>query len=57
MAVGLGVIGDVSEAKRLIPAKKTFTPNTANKDIYDRNYAVYKMLYNNNKNAFKALNG
>ena len=57
MAVGLGVIGAVSEAKRLIPAKKTFTPNTANKDIYDRNYAVYKMLYNNNKNAFKALNG
>ena len=57
MAVGLGVIGDVSEAKRLIPAKKTFTPNTANKGIYDRNYAVYKMLYNNNKNAFKALNG
>ena len=57
MAVGLGVIGDVSEAKRLIPSKKTFTPNTANKDIYDRNYAVYKMLYNNNKNAFKALNG
>ncbi len=57
MAVGLGVIDDVSHAKRLIPAKKTFVPNPKNKEVYDRNYEVYKTLYKNNKNAFKALNG
>ena len=57
MAVGLGVIEDVSHAKRLIPAKKTFIPNPKNKEVYDRNYEVYKSLYKNNKNAFKALNG
>ena len=57
MAVGLGVIDDVSHAKRLIPAKKTFIPNPKNKEVYDRNYEVYKALYKNNKNAFKALNG
>ena len=57
MAVGLGVIEDVSHAKRLIPAKKTFIPNPKNKEVYDRNYEVYKTLYKNNKNAFKALNG
>ncbi len=57
MAVGLGVIDDVAHAKRLIPAKKTFIPNPKNKEVYDRNYEVYKTLYKNNKNAFKALNG
>jgi len=56
-AVGLGVIDDVSHAKRLIPVKKTFIPNPKNKEVYDRNYEVYKTLYKNNKNAFKALNG
>jgi xylulokinase len=57
MAVGLGVIDDVAQAKQLIPAKKTFTPNPENKEVYDRNYEVYKSLYKNNKEAFKALNG
>ena len=57
MAVGLGVLDDISQAKKLIPAKKTFRPNPANKEVYDRNYAVYKTLYKNNKEAFKALNG
>lgn len=57
MAVGLGVIDDVSHAKRLIPAKKTFIPNEKNKEVYDRNYEVYKTLYKNNKKAFAALNG
>ena len=57
MAVGLGIIDDVSHAKRLIPAKKTFIPNEKNKEVYDRNYEVYKTLYKNNKNAFRALNG
>lgn len=57
MAVGLGVLDDVSHAKRLIPAKKTFIPNPKNKEVYDRNYAVYKTLYKNNKEAFEALNG
>ena len=57
MAVGLGMIGDISEAKKLIPVKKTFKPNAADKPVYDRNYAVYKELYANNKKAFKAING
>lgn len=56
MAVGLGVISDVSKAKKLIPAKKTFKPNPANKAVYDKNFEVYKTLYKNNKDAFKSLN-
>ena len=57
MAVGLGIIDNVGEAKKLIPASKTFKPNGKNKPVYDRNYQVYKTLYANNKKAFASLNG
>ncbi|MBR6940875.1 MAG: FGGY-family carbohydrate kinase [Clostridia bacterium] len=57
MAVGLGIIGDVDEAKKLVPAKKTFTPDKNNRAVYDKNYEAFKTLYINNKKTFKALNG
>ena len=57
MAVGLGIIDNVGEAKKLIPASKTFKPDGRNKAVYDRNYEVYKTLYANNKKAFASLNG
>ena len=57
MAVGLGVIDNMAQAKKLIPVRKSFTPNPTNKAVYDRNFAVYKTLYKNNKEAFAALNG
>ena len=56
-AVGLGRIGSIEEAKKLIPAKKTFIPNPANKPAYDKNFAVFKNLYKSNKDNFAALNG
>ncbi len=57
MAVGLGIIDNVGDAKKLIPASKTFKPDSTDKAVYDRNYEVYKTLYANNKKAFAALNG
>ena len=57
MAVGLGIIDNVGDAKKLIPASKTFKPDGRNKAVYDRNYEVYKTLYANNKKAFASLNG
>lgn len=57
VAVGTGMIKDLSEAKALIPAAKTFRPNAENKRIYDRNFAVYKNLYTANKSNFAMLNG
>ena len=57
MAVGLGLIDDVSDAKSLIPVKKTFKPSEENREVYEKNYAVFKTLYSSNKKAFKALNG
>lgn len=57
IAVGTGLVGDIGEAKKLIPASKTFKPNPEHKAVYDRNFAVYKNLYAANKNSFAILNG
>lgn len=57
MAVGLGIIKDLHQAKALIPAKKTFVPNAENKAVYDKNFEVFKKLYRSNKDNFAALNG
>lgn len=57
IAVGSGLISDFSKAKSLIPAVKTYTPNKENKEVYDRQYKVFKNLYKANKENFAALNG
>ena len=56
IAVGLGLCPLLSAAKSLIPVKKTFAPNKDLKSVYDKNYEVYKNLYNSNKKNFAALN-
>lgn len=55
-AVGLGIIPELGEAKHLIPARKTFLPRRENREVYNRNFAVYKELYASNKKNFKNLN-
>lgn len=57
IGIGLGVIGDIKDVKKFVPAVKTYKPNKANKAVYDKNFEVFKTLYKNNKEAFKALNG
>ncbi len=57
IAVGVGLIKDLGEAKKLIPAAKTFYPNKADKTVYDRNFAAYKRLYKANKDIYAILNG
>ena len=57
IAVGTGIIDDITDAKKFIPASKTFKPNFAHKAVYDRNYKVYKNLYKSNKDNFADLNG
>lgn len=57
VACGLGLIGDITEAKKLIPATDVFYPNKENREIYDKQFAVYKELYSSNKKNFAALNG
>ncbi len=57
IATGLGEIDSIGEANKLIDAEKRFTPNKANKPIYDKMFAAYKKLYAANKDIFKMLNG
>lgn len=57
VACGLGVIGSVGEAKKLIPVIKTYQPQLSNKPVYDKQYEVFKNLYKSNKANFAALNG
>ena len=56
MGVALGVIGSIGDARDLIPAVKTFRPDTVKKSAYDKNFAVFKRIYFTNKKHYKALN-
>ncbi len=57
IAVGSGLISDFGKAKSLIPAIKTYTPDNKNREVYDKQYKVFKNLYKANKENFAALNG
>lgn len=57
VACGLGMIDNVSDAKKLIPVVKSYYPNTANKAVYDKQFETFKNLYKSNKANFAALNG
>lgn len=56
MAVGLGIIKDIDDAKKLIKVNQKYVPNMRNKTVYDRGFIVFKSLYKNNKKAFGILN-
>lgn len=56
VAVGIGVIDQISDAGKLITAEKSFTPNKADKPVYDRTFEAYKAIYDANKKIFKLLN-
>ncbi len=56
VAVGLGLIPSFAEIKKLIPAGNRFSPNPANKAVYDRNYEVFKKLHRSNRKYFALLN-
>ena len=54
--LGLGIIHDLDELQTMIPVVKTFEPNPETRDVYDRNYAVFQSLYDDNRKNFAALN-
>ncbi|MDX1799169.1 MAG: FGGY-family carbohydrate kinase, partial [Candidatus Lokiarchaeia archaeon] len=54
--VGLGLLKNFTEAIPLIKVQKTFTPNTANKKVYNKLFNEYRNIYKRNKNMFKKLN-
>ena len=58
LVVAAGIKGeDVLElACRLVKANRVYVPDTKNKEVYERNYSVFKSLYKSNAANFKKLN-
>lgn len=58
LVVAAGVKGtDVLElARRLVKANRVYVPDPANRDVYERNYRVFKGLYKANARSFRATN-
>lgn len=57
IAVGMGIIPKMEDVKKLISIKKTYHPNLAHKNVYDKNFKVFQNLYKANKENFAILNG
>ena len=59
LVVAAGIQGsDVLElARRYVKVEHTYTPDPANKEVYERSYEVFKKLYTTNKDLFKDLGG
>ena len=55
--VGLGYLKDFSEAKRFVKTDATYTPNPANKKVYDKLFEDYKRIYYSLEKAYKLANG
>jgi len=56
VAVGSKEIDSLDRVKDLVKVKKLYKPNPDNREIYDRNYEVFKNLYKSNAKNFAMLN-
>ena len=58
LVVAAGIEGtDVLDlARQLVKVNHTYRPNPKHRDVYERNYQVFKKLYKTNAASFKALN-
>jgi xylulokinase len=43
-------------ARQLVKAKHAYTPNPENREVYERNYRVFKKLYKANASNFSEIN-
>lgn len=57
MAVGLGLIKDLTDADHLVTVKEQYLPNPRHTAVYNRYFPVFKSLYYHNRKAFSLLNG
>lgn len=56
VGVGTGEISSLDCVKELVKAEKVFAPDLRYKELYDRNFIVFKKLYQTNKENFRILN-
>ena len=55
IGLGLGLIDSFNDAKKMIRTNIKYIPNPQNKEVYDKNFRVFKNLYKSNKGNFQAL--
>lgn len=56
VAAGIKKVDVTDLSRQLVKASHAYTPNPAHRDVYERNYRVFKKLYKSNAANFKALN-
>ena len=52
-AIGIGDIAGFPELRKVIGGGRYFLPDPANRDVYDRNYGIYKELYLRTKDLMR----
>ena len=57
IAVGLGILENIEEANKLVTANQVYFPNPLYREVHDRNFKCFKMLYKKNRSIFKIMNG
>ena len=56
VAAGIKGVDVLQLAQQLVKVNRTYIPNPGNKDVYERNYKVFKKLYKTNASNFRQLN-
>ena len=56
VAAGIKGVDVLDLSRELVKANHVYIPNPDNKDIYERNYRVFKNLYKSNASNYKNLN-
>jgi len=55
-ASGLGCLGSLEEARRLVPVQGSFEPDQQKAKVYRERFEVFRRLYTQNRGSFRALN-
>ena len=56
VAAGIKGVDVLHLSRELVKVAHVYKPNTENKEVYDRNYKVFKKLYSSNASNFKMMN-
>ena len=56
VAAGINGVDVLELAKKIVKADHIYVPDPKNKDVYERNYNVFKKLYKTNASNFRELN-
>lgn len=56
VAAGVKEVDVLELSHELVKTNHVYVPDPENKEVYERNYKVFKKLYKSNASHFKALN-